>query len=93
MTKTENEKSLELAKEVVTEINLNAVEVRLILEVIKQYQLKIDTAFKLKRHRSNKDFIETRQLVNKIVEKFEDINKENEKKFQDLTESKNSGKN
>lgn len=81
MTKTQDEKLLQLAKEVVTEINLNAVEVRLILEVMKTYQLKIDAAFKLKRHRSNKDFLETKQLVNKIVEKFEDINKENEKNF------------
>lgn len=93
MTITKNEELMQLAKEMTTEIKLNAVEIRLILEIMKQYLIKIDAAFKLKKHRSNKDFIETRQLIRRIVEKLENIDKENEKDFSSLTELKNSGKN
>lgn len=93
MTITKNEELIQLAKEMTTEIKLNAVEIRLILEIMKQYLIKIDAVFKLKKHRSNKDFIETRQLIRRIVEKLEDIDKENEKDFSSLTELKKSGKN
>lgn len=91
--KTTQETLMELTKEVKKKVELNALEVALITQILTTYKVKIEAAFKLKRHRADKDFIETRQLTNSLVDKFADIHEQNKKEYEKLTELKNCGKN
>lgn len=91
--KTEQETMMELTKEVKRKVELNALEVALITQILTAYKVKIDAAFKLKRHRADKEFIETRQIVNSLVDKFVNIHNQNKEEYEKLTELKNSSKN
>lgn len=91
--KTTQEQLMELTKEVKKKVDLNALEVALITQILTAYKVKIDAAFKLKRHRADKEFIETRQIVNNLVDKFADIHNQNKIEYEKLTELQNSSKN
>lgn len=93
MTPEEQQKMMMLTQEVKTKIELNALEVKFIIEVLTDYNTKLESANKLKRFRTNKDFQFTRQLAKKVMDKFEVIHNQNKIEYEKLTELKNSSKN
>lgn len=86
MTQEEQQKMMMLTKDVKTQVELNALEVKFLIEVLTDYNTKLESANKLKRFRSNKDFQFTRQLAKAIVDKFEVIHNQNKIEYEKLTE-------
>lgn len=86
MTSEEQKKMMELTKEVKRSVELNALEIKLLLEILEDYNKKIAVVNKMKKFRNNKEFNELRQVAKLLVDKLKDIHNQNKEEFEKLTE-------